>query len=54
VHQGVATATSSFNIDSSEFGTISGERAAREQVLGVIGDDITRQLALFFSRRAGT
>jgi len=51
--QGTAAATTSYNIDSSEFATLSGGRTARDQSLRVIGDDIARQLALHFARRAG-
>lgn len=46
-----ANAGSTFNIDRSEFATLSGERAARENALRVIGEDITRQVALYLSRR---
>lgn len=53
VFQGTAAATTSYNIDSSEFATLSGGRTARDQSLRVIGDDIARQLALHFARRAG-
>lgn len=52
IFQGQSQASSSFNIDVSEFATLSGERNARGAVLRLLGEDISRQVGLFFSRRA--
>jgi len=51
LYQSQAQASSSFNIDVSEFATLSGERNARGDVLRLLGEDISRNVGLYFARR---
>ena len=51
VDRGNVQATTSYNIVSSDFGTISAERDARVRGLEILADAITLRVALYFNRR---
>lgn len=50
VFKSSARATTSYNIVSSDYGTISAERNARKRGLVLIADGITTRLAAYFNR----
>jgi LPS-assembly lipoprotein len=51
--QGLSRWSNSFTVNRSQFATLSAEADARSRAAREIGDDIARQLAMFFSGRPG-
>ena len=52
--RGVSQATTSFNIVTSEFATLSAEAAAQRRGVRVLGEDIQARLAAYFGRERET